>query len=792
MVRQRLRLLLAAWALTCSGPPVLHAQDAPHRTQLKDLCEALDSAASGARIELIKARWDAPTGNPVERLGDAYVELRQGALTNDRELLTEAWDHFDQTVQAHPDWPYARLGLAMAALEVYSRGYALPASYDDVAGGTHYDGFVTEMKWLLKEEPTFEPAITWLTETLSAEGDREQPEAILKLLQYVADSTGNNDPEIQLILARAERLEGQVAQSVRRIDKYQREGGDSGVGDLEMAHSLAWAGELENAAIEYLAGAQVQTSGARANYRRDLSWVATPRELAQYDSLRADSVAAWIGRFWGKRDVQELRPDGSRLAEHLRRWVYVNQHFRVVDPERRTAWKTAYLPWTGPGSRPQCMEDGANTLDDLDYTEPARQGGFRAPERVFDHRAIVYMRHGEPLLKFGGPPDSLSYGPPTPVQIGGSESSLKDIFWQPDATRSLTWVYLMGDQFRVFTFMGDLALGRNSPSTMILYQPPSLYVLQQLAALSSSYARLAGSTQVNAFSGNRMLSGNCDRWYQDVVRQQRSDAALAVTTDTYRRRFSKPLTVAMQFSAIGQPTAGTGQLLAVLAIPASELAAEPVEDDSGSVRMMINLQMAAIDTTTGVAVQVDTVRRLVSKRQMVREGAWISLAAVLPIKTGLGEVRVAVSQEDDRGNIFSAPINPAGVGFSASDLVLGGETASVPWQRHGATVMASAFSTFRAGDAVRMYYELYGLKTGGEYRTQLALRRAGSTKFASTLTFTDHADGPMMASNRSLALNDAKPGQYELVIAVEELATRRRVVRQRAITVEKAPAPDTH
>ena len=49
-----------------------------------------------------------------------------------------------------------------------------------------------------------------------------------------------------------------------------------------------------------------------------------------------------------------------------------------------------------------CLEDGARSLDDYDYTEPARQGGYRSPERVFDHRAIVYMRHGEPLYQFGG------------------------------------------------------------------------------------------------------------------------------------------------------------------------------------------------------------------------------------------------------------------------------------------------------------------------------------------------------------------------------------------------------
>lgn len=800
MARKTLRLLLAAWAFSCSGPLVLHGQDAPYRTQLKGLCGALDSAATRSDVERIKTHWDAQTGNPVERLGDAYAELRLGALTNERDIVITAWDHFDQTVREHPDWPYARLGLAMAALEVYSRRYPLPAMYDDVAGGTHYDGYVIEMKRLLKEEPTFEPAITWLAETLSAEGDREQPGPVLELLQYAADSTGVTNPRLQLILARAERLKGNVAPSVRRLDAYVQDGGDPGIGDLEMARSLAWLGELENGAIEYLAGAQVQTAEARAAYRLDMSWVATPRELARYDSLPAESVGAWIGHFWGKRDVQELRPDGSRLQEHLRRWVFVNEHYRVPDPGRRTAYKEVFIPPPGDGVRFfDCLEDGPRSLDDYDYIEPARHGGYRSPERVFDHRAIVYMRHGAPLQQFGGAVDTvvarqvgrLARAAPTGSESGPAAapfSSMDPALMAPNPDRNVTWVYLIGGKPRVFTFLGHQALGSNVPSTLIVQTPPNLDVMLALATWSSDYFRLASQTQWNAFNGP-LIPGSCERSFREVVREQREDAAVAVRTDTYLRRFAKPLTAAIQFSAIGQPAAGTGRLLAVLAVRANDLAAEPVEGDSSEVRFAVRVQMAVIDSLTGESVQIDTVRSFVTTRQLARAGAWNSFAVVLPLKPGLGEVRSAVSQDDERGIILGAAINPAGAGFSASDIVLGGETGSVPWQRNGSTVMASAFSTFRVGDAVQLYYELYGLVPGGEYRTKLALRRTGATKFSSTLTFTDRADGPTLASNRSLALNDAKPGQYELVITVDEVATGRRVVRQRAISVDAGPRP---
>ncbi len=811
MVPGRLRFLIAAWALSCLGPRVLPAQDAPYRPALNQLRGALDSAPTLADVDLVAARWNATSRNPAGRLGDAYIELRRGMLTNNRLALISAWDGFDQVVRIHPDWPYARLGLAVAALEIYSRRYPLPASYDDVAGGTHYDGYAIQMKRMLRSEPTFQPAINWLAGTMSADGDREQPGAILEALQFIADSTNSTDPRVQLVLARAERLQGDAAQSVPRIDAYVREGGDSGIGDLEMARSLAWMGSLENAAVEYMAGARVQTDEARVNYRLDISWVATPRELERFDSLPADSVGAFIGHFWSKRDVQELRSDGSRLQEHLRRWVYVSQNFRVPDPGRRTAYREVFIPYGGT----PCQQSAQNSLDDYDYTEPARQGGYRAPERVFNHRAIVYMRHGEPLSQLGGdyaaprygasnrgnPALSNRYDPgflrsesnilTTATSAPGPATAYRAL---PPATpariafeRSVTWVYLIGGQLRVFTFVGHQALGSNTASTLIVNVPPNLGVLQQLASLSASYARLAGEAERSAFGGS-VIPLPCQRSYLEVVGRQREDAAVAVKTDTYLRRFAHPLPAAIQFSAMGQPTQGTGELLAVLAVRASELAGEAVPGDTDAVRFVLRLRVAAIDSLTGESVRMDTVRQFLSTTEMVQRDAWLSFITKLPLRPGLREVRLSVEQDDDRGSVFGAAIDPAAAGFSASDIVLGNDHGSVPWRRNDVTVKVSPFSAYVAGESVPIYYELYGLSSGGEYRTTLSLRRSGNTKVASSLSFTDKASTATLTSNRALTLNEVKPGLYDMILTVEEVATGRRVVRQRVISVDARQA----
>ena len=793
MVPVRRRVLLAAWGFLCLGPRTLSAQDAPHRPALNQLRSALDSATTIPEVDHVAAGWDAVSRKPVERLGDAYIELRRGVLLDDRATLVSAWDDFDRVVRLHPDWPYARLGLAVAALEIYSRRYPLPASYDDVAGGTHYDGYSIQMNRALHSEPTFQPAINWLAGTLSTEGDRLQPGRILQALQFIADSTSSSDPRIQLILARAERLQGDAAQSIPRIDAYLREGGDAGIAALEMARSLAWLGSLGDAAAEYMAGARVQTAAARAIYRLDLSWVATPRELARLDSLPADSVGKFIEMFWNKRDVQELRPEGSRLEEHLRRWAYVSRNFRVPEPGRRTAYKEVFIPYNGT----PCQRSGANSLDDYDYVEPARQGAYRSPERVFDHRAIVYMRHGEPLYRLGGD----AFAPAAGATDRGSTrlDSTDPLARRSDATgissapatnagllvepdRNVTWVYLIGGQLRTYTFLGHQALGSNSASTLIVNAPPNLDVVLQLSALSSEYARLAGVAQFQA-AGGSMVPLQCQRAYLDIVDRQRDDAAVAIRTDTHLRRFAQPLAAAVQLSALGQPAAGTGELVAVVAVRMTELVREPGPAGDSAVRFAVRVQAAAIDSLTGESVRLDTLRQFVSTLDMVRQHAWLTFIVKLPLRPGLGEVRLSLEQSEDRGSVFAAPIEPAGAGFSASDIVLGSEHGSIPWRRNGETVHVSPFSTYVPGESVPIYYELYGLTSGKDYRTMLSLRRAGDGKPASTLTSTDVASATTLSANRLLTLHDVKPGQYDLILTVEERSTGRQIVRQRPIVV---------
>ena len=189
------------------------------------------------------------------------------------------------------------------------------------------------------------------------------------------------EPRVELALARADLLVGNPAGSMRRISAYLDESGDSGIALLEEARALASMGSLDSAAVTYLAGAQVASIAVKDAYQLDIDWVASPDELARYDRLSTDSIGVFITAFWSARDLQELRPRGSQVREHLRRWVYVKQRFLPPD----LGYRALFLPY-GVTSCRQPAEPSASP----EVASTPRQG-YSAVPQLFDSRAVLYM-----------------------------------------------------------------------------------------------------------------------------------------------------------------------------------------------------------------------------------------------------------------------------------------------------------------------------------------------------------------------------------------------------------------
>ena len=88
-----------------------------------------------------------------------------------------------------------------------------------------------------------------------------------------------------------------------------------------------------------------------------------------------------------------------------------------------------------------------------------------------------------------------------------------------------------------------------------------------------------------------------------------------------------------------------------------------------------------------------------------------------------------------------------------------------------------------ACEEMQLYYELAGLPAGGDYSTQVAVKRGkggggflrkifGGGGSALSVKFQEHATTPTAAVRRTLSLQKLQPGDYTLEVTVTDAQGR--------------------
>ena len=75
----------------------------------------------------------------------------------------------------------------------------------------------------------------------------------------------------------------------------------------------------------------------------------------------AASRLAWLKAFWGRKDAEDGRAPGERLAEHYRRLSYVMRHFRLVSEKQQRA-TLSMIRSPHLASRSPTIEDRLRTM----------------------------------------------------------------------------------------------------------------------------------------------------------------------------------------------------------------------------------------------------------------------------------------------------------------------------------------------------------------------------------------------------------------------------------------------
>ena len=185
----------------------------------------------------------------------------------------------------------------------------------------------------------------------------------------------------------------------------------------------AWLARAQFAAGNDSAGSEVYGNALRLAERdtghvlwKQVRGIASPAERARYAATPPSARAAFLRRFWARREPDLSTGSNERFAEHFRRLENVQRHFVLLHPNSRYFRSPLYRTLAGglgmppgpgveaayarareaqctarlPGALDAAVQQGyAPRLDPVAEAMPNLEDGL-------DDRGRIYLRHGKP------------------------------------------------------------------------------------------------------------------------------------------------------------------------------------------------------------------------------------------------------------------------------------------------------------------------------------------------------------------------------------------------------------
>jgi hypothetical protein len=713
------------------------------------------------------ALLDTGAGDPRTRRA---LELGRSALdsatrTGEWALYQAAVRHFEEAALRSPALAEPWFGLALSRLALYESGAHVLYSPTQPVGQPNRSAWASHLRAALARDPAHTGSLTSIGRVLAPQGDRAQPEWIRDALAR-GDSLGVVTPELLLVRGRLARLEGRHAEAILAFDAYAAAGGDRSIAALERSRALAGALEFDAALESYREGFTHLTPRGLELYRADLALIAEDAEVAGLRGIELATALPWIERFWRRRDAADVRPEGDRLREHLRRWSVAHERYRVVDPDRRTLYHEPWAPIAPcvPKDSFNLLQAGARELSDP--LDPRRN------ERILDDRGLMYMRHGEPLgiVWTMGAADRERAAAEVAGHVGGntwSELTADQVAAEIAIRRGSNvdgvintaevWTYLIEGKVRSYMFRGSNYLGYNAATTLTSdISSPELALLR--AQLDPRFLTVWSRYQT-PFPPKQAIE--CMASVQRLAREVRADLMLGGSTDDQPLLFPTPVLPAVQVSAVGHPSEGNAQAVVAYALRGERLV--PARMDS-QVVYVLRWRLTAVDSVGEVhRLEGEQMR---TRADTLRAGEFLAGTLTLPLPPGNWQVGIAFWQPDERtgGAVQVRDVRVDDGPATLSDLIVGREDDLVRWNG----VPMNPLGTWRKGSTVTVRAELRGVPAG-EVRTTFEVHQLdrASRRPAVRVAESSTTTGGTTLIERTVGLGRLGTGTYRLRLIIE-------------------------
>jgi GWxTD domain-containing protein len=745
-------LLCAALLAAAAGPSCLAGQEPADRARLDSMAAAFapisDSttllAMEAARIAVAREHRD----DPMLHLELGILAYRIGEVTVGSKHYDDAGSEFEWATDLRPDWPTGWYWLGRAELAIGESRAIVIENIREVLGVDPLSKAARAFARAATADPSYSRALVDLATTALRQRIAPRLDVAQRALRLAAATPAGREPEVLLARGRVELDLDARDSALVAFRAYLAAGGDSGVGGFEIARTLALLQHQDSAVARYSAALRASLSpAARALFRRDIGWIATPEELATFDRLPPDEVGKWLRRFWGERDVANARRSGERLVEQFRRYAYARANFRLTTRHRH-----------------------------YDITDVYRD----STQQEFDDRGVIYLRHGEPdgraryADQYVEPNESWVYRRPPPDG---------DLVFHFVATGHVQDYKLVESLLDAYGFSTAVTFQARADAPTALLEG----LLTSRAGISDIYQRLA--EQGSAGRG-RLLA--------EERRRGRRAVTTGTTTDSYELRFVHDLHPVVSSFVLAdserQPV-----LHVVFALPAAALRSFPAP---GGVGFPFEFRLIVYDSAYRSVGGLDTTRVFRTPTELPA-GSYLTEQLAVRVPPGKLHFHFVVEElQANAGALVSAEpveVPRTDTGFSASDLVLGLKGSGLVLRRDGGDVPLNPLASYPRDAALELYYELYGLPQGATVATRVSVQPEGGRSFFQRLfggghganldfgTVTDAAGRTRV--RQQIVLAGLTPGRYVLTLDLVDDASHQRVTRRQPFEIGKSRAP---
>jgi GWxTD domain-containing protein len=671
----------------------------------------------------------ADRNNTYLHLKLGFVSLKLGEMGG-HSHYDDAASEFQWAIDLQPTWPYSWYGMGLAEYGVGDSQVSFVTGLKTMLGKDALTRSAVAFAKSAEVDPGFVRGLVDLANTALRQRVNIKLGVALEALRRAGKTAAGNDPEVLLARGRVEREVGDADSALAAFRTYLDKGPNHSLGLLEVARTQFLLGSFDGVA-PYYEGAASDDSTTVSAYRGDLATIASDSVLAEFDHQHGAQRAAYLKRFWGSRDLLDMRAKGERLREHYRRLFYARKNFQLATTNRH-----------------------------YDIVERYRSGS-----RDFDDRGVIYIRHGEPSSR-------ATYAAPglEPNESWRYSRPDGDLIFHFIAREDVQDFKLVESLFDVLGFSNAVKLQGQDNGAADNAMAEQLMLSRE--RLSPIYRRLEGA--------GRMSTG---RYQTQERRVGQESIAIGTTSDSYELRFPQQLKAHTEVLAVGHDSNGP-QVQIAYALAGSSL--QPVTVTRGYL-YSVRLRFVATDERGRVVSSLDTTRHFVAPAPVPPTEHLVGRVSTTVVPGSL-HYRLALQQGEAAGvtlprdSVRVGPTAPSSL--SLSDLALGSRDANLSWRRTpDDTVLLNPLRTYRRSEEMELYYEIDGLQPT-PYTVELAVKKKGGGGglfhkifggggAAIRLKFQEQATTPQVSTHRSLQLSRLKPGDYVLEVMVVDAAGRK-------------------